>query len=848
MASSRTIDAPGIELREIDRSQYSTQDNSLPNAPIVLITGVASKGKNYVPQWINTKQTFIDKFGAPETEFEKYFYNGCAEVIDRGAVCIACKLPYYNAESYADDDGNCSYACCQYKVDSSLKKIDETKSAMSSTITEIKGVYDNIVKVLKKLGKYNDFAEKYQLTTVKGMRSAILELERIYGTIVADLMEDEIDPSSTASTVKELKDRLEAIASKITVDNLDLLFLDSNLTSYVQIESDDEVNNRTGRISLTDLDDLRTGVKASMLNKIKIVDISRERLTKTGFDSTSISVRIDDSSAAETIWTNEALGIFPVITTPVNAMFFQQLFNATSAAGTEMISDYNPITSLSVAPPKSNLSGLDIDLSELSNSDNYVVALSDDSSVDEETVSKIASDQFPLINFKNAEHLETEHLKKIGVVVFRAYADSANSNKVNYQLLESFVGSLDKQAKASDGSSMFIDMIVNSSSRYINVFSNVNQNLLKAASTLYIKNQRSQMLGFFDVECQKTIDVTKTILSPLTKIFKLCEDPNQVPLDLVVDAGVSNIAQYIESRGDISDEEFKWILQYNNGSVNSQTSKWQQVLKKFDDFCHYTRKDCMFIADGLRPFCLIGDQKLVRSTKTGSTVENTIVPLIRCISGINSSYSAGYCDWFQSTDAYSGDYFWCPPSIKAASIYVYCDTYFHTWDAPAGMTRGIVPNVVDVAFSPNKDDAGKIYSQCWNYAINYPLDGIIMEGQKTFQQNKTALDRVNVRRLLLKLEKQVVRAAKYFLYEGNTEYLRQKFVDTIRPYFEDAVNGDGIYEYAIKCDDEINTAQTIENHELHCKIAVKPVKTIEYIVISLICTSQSASVSEEVLK
>ncbi len=66
--------------------------------------------------------------------------------------------------------------------------------------------------------------------------------------------------------------------------------------------------------------------------------------------------------------------------------------------------------------------------------------------------------------------------------------------------------------------------------------------------------------------------------------------------------------------------------------------------------------------------------------------------------------------------------------MKAASIYTYCDTYFHHWDAPAGLTRGIVPNALDVAFNPSKDDAGKIYTQGWNYAISYPLDGIVMEG------------------------------------------------------------------------------------------------------------------------
>ena len=157
-----------------------------------------------------------------------------------------------------------------------------------------------------------------------------------------------------------------------------------------------------------------------------------------------------------------------------------------------------------------------------------------------------------------------------------------------------------------------------------------------------------------------------------------------------------------------SDSEL-WTVPRSREEIKRKTSKWQQVIKKFDDFCHYTRKDCMFIADGLRPFCLEGNLQKVRKTKIGSSVERDVIPYINSIAGINSSYSAGYCNWFYVADKYSGDYFWCPPSIKAASIYVYCDTYFHAWDAPAGMTRGIVPGAIDVAFNPNKDEAGKIY-------------------------------------------------------------------------------------------------------------------------------------------
>ena len=100
---------------------------------------------------------------------------------------------------------------------------------------------------------------------------------------------------------------------------------------------------------------------------------------------------------------------------------------------------------------------------------------------------------------------------------------------------------------------------------------------------------------------------------------------------------------------------------------------------------------------------------------------------------------------------------------------------------------------------------------------------------------------------MLDLEKKTIRVARHFLYEGNTEWLRQQFVDQITPIFEDAVAEDGILDYAIKCDEELNTEQTIENHELHCKIGIKPVKSLEYICLTFIVTRQGANVQEEVM-
>lgn len=223
----------------------------------------------------------------------------------------------------------------------------------------------------------------------------------------------------------------------------------------------------------------------------------------------------------------------------------------------------------------------------------------------------------------------------------------------------------------------------------------------------------------------------------------------------------------------------------------------------------------MFLLDSPRPFCLTGEEKIVRRTRPTATVANSIVPRLKHLAGVNSSYSAGYCTWFKIRDAWSGETFWCPPSIKIAGVYIRTDVYGKKWDAPAGINRGKV-SALDVAFSPTNEEAGQIYQQCWNYAVSYPLGGIVVEGQKTFQRKATALDRVNVRRLMLHLEKEATSIAKYFLYEGNTAYMRSRFVNALTPIFEKAVNGYGISDYRIRCDDTNNTSETIDRNELHC--------------------------------
>lgn len=192
----------------------------------------------------------------------------------------------------------------------------------------------------------------------------------------------------------------------------------------------------------------------------------------------------------------------------------------------------------------------------------------------------------------------------------------------------------------------------------------------------------------------KKITVSTSINGALNKLFAKIGNANEWPLDLVVDAGVSNIAQYTASKGTaLVPNSFVYKL-----DTVEDAKVWQMVLQKFDNFCKNVRRDCMFIGDGHRGFCLLNDSKIVRDTDPSSSVQASILPKLRLMAGLNSSYSAGYCNWFLVNDEYSGDSFWCPPSIKVLRSYIYCDTYCHAWSVPAGMNRGRIRGAVDVAF------------------------------------------------------------------------------------------------------------------------------------------------------
>ena len=375
------------------------------------------------------------------------------------------------------------------------------------------------------------------------------------------------------------------------------------------------------------------------------------------------------------------------------------------------------------------------------------------------------------------------------------------------------------------------------------------------AQSRYVESRRniddaSIMLGFYPEMAEPIITYT-TIAQSLNKILDSMKNINEVDVDVLCDAGVSNIAQFVKQVYDPSADDGEDVggiyqpVKYSNFfkfNKNTDLAYWKTIVFKLDTFCKY-RGDCMFCTDGPRGMVLIGNKQVVRKTKKDTSVDLNILPYLSKITGFNTSYGAGYLNWYRTISDYTGDTLWVPPSIKAMGTYILTDRQYNWWDAPAGMRRGVI-NMVETAFNPNKDQAGDIYDANWNYAIHYVNDGIIQEGQKTFQTRQSALDRINVRRLIGRIKRYVYFASRQFLYEPHTQAIREKYVKTITPFFQDLMNRGGLYGYKIICDSSNNTPEVIDRNELRVKIGIKPVKTIEFIIIDLCVLNTGASWSE----
>lgn len=210
----------------------------------------------------------------------------------------------------------------------------------------------------------------------------------------------------------------------------------------------------------------------------------------------------------------------------------------------------------------------------------------------------------------------------------------------------------------------------------------------------------------------------------------------------------------------------------------------------------------------------------------GATVSNTTA----AAATVNSSYAASYWPWLQ-TQSSTGKNVWVPASVVIPGVYAFTDGISAPWFAPAGLTRGGIPNVIQAERKLTRSQRDTLYAANVNPIATFPGSGISVFGQKTLQKQGTALDRVNVRRLLIDLKKFIGDVSQTLVFEQNTTLTRNSFLARVNPYLDSVVQRQGLYAYRVIMDDTNNTADVIDRNYLIGQIYIQPAKTVEFIVL-----------------
>lgn len=220
----------------------------------------------------------------------------------------------------------------------------------------------------------------------------------------------------------------------------------------------------------------------------------------------------------------------------------------------------------------------------------------------------------------------------------------------------------------------------------------------------------------------------------------------------------------------------------------------------------------------------------------GSTVANAAVEA----ADQNSSYAAAYWPWLQTQSA-TGKNVWVPASVVIPGIYAFTDGAAAPWFAPAGLVRGGIVGVIQAERKLSRTDRDTLYNGKVNPIATFPGTGLAVFGQKTLQTKASALDRVNVRRLLIDLKKFIGDQAQNLVFEQNTITTRNKFLSTVNPYLESVTQRQGLYAYRVVMDDTNNTADVIDRNQLVGQIFIQPAKTAEFIVLDFVVEPTGAS-------
>tara|TARA_Y100001938_G_scaffold100376_1_gene137218 strand:+ start:1100 stop:3328 length:2229 start_codon:yes stop_codon:yes gene_type:complete len=210
----------------------------------------------------------------------------------------------------------------------------------------------------------------------------------------------------------------------------------------------------------------------------------------------------------------------------------------------------------------------------------------------------------------------------------------------------------------------------------------------------------------------------------------------------------------------------------------------------------------------------------------------------------DSNYAATYWPWVQIADSQTGQMIWVPPSTVLSGIYAFNDKVAAPWFAPAGLNRGGLDTVIQAARKLTHSNRDTLYESNVNPIATFPGQGVVVWGQKTLQKKASALDRVNVRRLMIKVKKFIAASSRFLVFEQNNAQTRERFLNIANPYLEQVQAQSGLNAFKVVMDETNNTPDVVDRNILYGQIFLQPTKTAEFIVLDFTIQPTGATFPE----
>jgi len=208
---------------------------------------------------------------------------------------------------------------------------------------------------------------------------------------------------------------------------------------------------------------------------------------------------------------------------------------------------------------------------------------------------------------------------------------------------------------------------------------------------------------------------------------------------------------------------------------------------------------------------------------------------------LDTSYAATYWPWVQTLDPATKKYVWVPASTMIGGVYAYNDSVSEPWFAPAGINRGGLSTVTRAEIKLPQATRDALYQGKVNPIATFPGQGVVVYGQKTLQTAASALDRVNVRRLMIALKGFIGQIANGLVFQQNTAATRNSFLAQVNPYLESVQQRQGLFAFKVIMDESINNPAVIDRNELVGQIYLQPTKTAEFIYLNFTITPTGAT-------